>query len=58
MLLYISQFSQLPYDVLTSDDQFTLFELQYNNDVADLRDATGADLVQLVGDFEDSCGRG
>ena len=35
-----------------------LYELQANDEVAALRDESGADLVQLVGAFTDVCGLG
>lgn len=56
--LHYFLFFQLPYEVATDNDEWTLLELRYNDDVAELRDSTGADLVQLMSDLDDSCGRG
>lgn len=51
-------FGQLPYEVTTRDSATTLSDFQSNGNVAILRDLVGADLVQLVSDFDNSCGRG
>lgn len=48
---------QLPYEVTTPDSASTLLDFQTNANVAILRDSVGADLVQLVSDFDNSCGR-
>lgn len=55
ILLYMVQ---LPYEVTTPDSATTLTDFQSNGNVAILRDLVGADLVQLVSDFDNSCGRG
>ena len=49
---------QLPYAVTTSDSATTLTDFQANTNVGILRDSVGADLVQLLSDFDNSCGRG
>ena len=48
---------QLPYEQTSIITEDSLFELNSNGDVGDLRDAAGADLVQMVGFFNDgNCG--
>ena len=50
---------QLPYDETTTDGREALQEFRLNEDVALLRDAAEADLVQMIGDFNDGyCGWG
>ena len=52
-------FMQLPYDETTTDGREALQEFRLNEDVALLRDAAEADLVQMIGDFNDGyCGWG
>lgn len=46
---------QLPYRQL-ADSEEAIDELTINPEVAALRDEYGADLVQLVGRFDDYCG--
>ena len=50
--------TQVPYEVTTSDSATTLTDFQANENVGLLRDIVGADLVQLVSDFDNSCARG
>ncbi len=49
---------QLPYDQGTTDPGTELSFLRENQDVIDLRDQYGADLVVLVGNFPGTCGLG
>lgn len=57
--VYVCVCSQLPY---AEDSEITyqaIGNLRADRDVKDLRDAYGADLVQMIGSFEDGfCGRG
>ena len=49
---------QLPYEQTSIDSIRRLTQVRSNNDVVNLRDSTGADLVQMIGYFDDgTCGR-
>lgn len=49
---------QVPDDIDDSDTYDALKNLAENDEVAKLRDAYGADLVQLIGYYENACGTG
>ena len=50
--------SQLPYEETSTSSSTILYNLSTDEDVADLRDAHNADLVQMAGKVGYSCGIG